>query len=238
MLGLSHYLAGRIAESIPFLEQTRGWRCRTAPSSPTSWAWPTSRRASPPRRASSWARAFGVAPDSAAAHLADRADDGPRGARGDGGGGAEAGAGEGPAPAARPLPPRARRRSSAAASTRRVALLQRELELNPGDAMAFYRLGDAYSAPAQVGRGDRRAAESIWLNPYFSGPYILLGKAYMQKGAAAPRPRACCAGPSSTTPTTRPRTTCSASSSSRPAAPRRRGGSWRSRSSLQGAGER
>ena len=50
---------------------------------------------------------------------------------------------------------------------------------------------------------------SIWINPYFSGPYILLGKALHEEGRPRARPRACCAARSSTTRTTRPRTTCS-----------------------------
>ena len=42
---------------------------------------------------------------------------------------------------------------------------------------------------------------SLWINPFYSGPYILLGRAYMKKGRPRP-PRACCGAPSSTTRTT------------------------------------
>jgi cytochrome c-type biogenesis protein CcmH/NrfG len=66
-----------------------------------------------------------------------------------------------------------------------VALFKRELEINPGDAMSFYRLGDAYTR--QLKWDDALAAlqKSVWINPYFSGPYILLGKTYMKKGDLA-----------------------------------------------------
>src|SRR5207245_1921731 len=52
-----------------------------------------------------------------------------------------------------------------------VALFKRELEINPGDAMSFYRLGDAYTR--QLKWDDALAAlqKSVWINPYFSGPY-------------------------------------------------------------------
>jgi len=48
--------------------------------------------------------------------------------------------------------------------------------------MAFYRLGDAYTR--QLKWDDALAAlqKSVWINPYFSGPYILLGRTYMKKG--------------------------------------------------------
>ena len=68
-----------------------------------------------------------------------------------------------------------------------VALFQKELELNPGDAMAFYRLGDAYSRQLKWDEAIAALQRSVWLNPYFSGPYLLLGRAYMKKGAAGRR---------------------------------------------------
>ena len=92
-----------------------------------------------------------------------------------------AGAREGPATAAGALPARPgalfRGRLDEA-----VALTERELALNPPTRWRSTQLGDALVAPGAVGRGDRGAAKSIWLNPYYSAPYILLGRAYMQKG--------------------------------------------------------
>ena len=51
--------------------------------------------------------------------------------------------------------------------------------------MAFYRLGDAYVRQLQWDDAIAALQRSVWLNPYFSGPYILLGKAYQAKGDRA-----------------------------------------------------
>ncbi len=57
--------------------------------------------------------------------------------------------------------------------------------MNPGNAMALYRLGDAYTREARWDEAMAALQKSIWLSPYYSGPYILLGKAYMKKGQPA-----------------------------------------------------
>jgi tetratricopeptide (TPR) repeat protein len=51
--------------------------------------------------------------------------------------------------------------------------------------MAFHLLGDAYSRQLKWDEAVAALQKSIWINPYFSGPYILLGKAYMKKGDMA-----------------------------------------------------
>src|SRR5262249_25102914 len=68
VLGLSHYLAGHVAQSIPFLEQTRAF----APDSSEllyvlGMAYVQTRQAD--RARETWARAFHVAPESPAARL-------------------------------------------------------------------------------------------------------------------------------------------------------------------------
>ena len=68
ILGLASYLAGRIAEAIPYLEQTRQW----AEGNPElsyvlGMAYVQTRQADKAR--DTWARSFGVPPASAAAHL-------------------------------------------------------------------------------------------------------------------------------------------------------------------------
>lgn len=183
VLGLASYLAGRIAEAIPYLEQTRQW----AEGNPElsyvlGMAYVQTRQADKARQ--TWARSFGVAPDSAAAHLLaaqmmvraelDELAE-PELQR---------------ALALDPRLPRANLLLGQSALFRgrldeAVALFKRELELSPGDAMAFYHLGDAYTR--QLKWDDALAAlrKSIWINPYFSGPYILLGRAYMKKGDPA-----------------------------------------------------
>jgi tetratricopeptide (TPR) repeat protein len=66
-----------------------------------------------------------------------------------------------------------------------VALLGRELEVNPTDSMALYRLGDAYVRQLRWDDAVAALQKSVWLNPFFSGPYILLGKAYAKKNDPA-----------------------------------------------------
>ena len=48
--------------------------------------------------------------------------------------------------------------------------------------MAYYRMGDAYTRQLQWDKAIGALQRSVWLNPYFSGPYILMGKAYQAKG--------------------------------------------------------
>jgi predicted Zn-dependent protease len=46
--------------------------------------------------------------------------------------------------------------------------------------MAFYQIGDANIRQAKWDEAVRALQRSLWLNPYFSGPYILLGRAYLK----------------------------------------------------------
>ena len=48
--------------------------------------------------------------------------------------------------------------------------------------MAFYRMGDAYVRQQQWDPAIAALQKSVWLNPFFSGPYVLLGKGYLRKG--------------------------------------------------------
>ena len=63
-----------------------------------------------------------------------------------------------------------------------IALLKREIQVNPGFAMAYYRLGDAYSRQSKWAEAIGPLQQSIWLNPFFSGPFIVLGKVYLKTG--------------------------------------------------------
>ena len=47
--------------------------------------------------------------------------------------------------------------------------------------MAYYKLGDAYSRRDQWDEAIPALQKSVWLNPTYSGPYILLGKDYFKK---------------------------------------------------------
>lgn len=180
VLGLSHYLAGHLGEAIPFLEQTRA----IAPENSDlayilGMAYIQTRQ--PDRARETWARAFHVPADSAAAHLlaaqmmvrAEMEDMAQ----------AELTA----ALKKDPRLPQAHLLLGQAALFRgrldeAIALFDKELETSPGNAMAFYRMGDAYTRQLQWDRAIGALQRSVWLNPYFSGPYILMGKAYQAKG--------------------------------------------------------
>ncbi|PYV29713.1 MAG: hypothetical protein DMG09_29365 [Acidobacteria bacterium] len=179
VLGLAHYLAGRLAESIPFLEQTRTW----APNNlelayALGMAYIQTRQ--PDKARASVARMFGVAEDSPAGHLLTAQ-----------------------------MMVRVEFEEFAEAELKRtlekdpklpqahfllgqIAIfrnrleegidhMKRELELNPGNSMALYRLGDAYARQLRWDEAIAALQRSLWINPYYSGPYILLGKAYMKK---------------------------------------------------------
>jgi tetratricopeptide (TPR) repeat protein len=62
-----------------------------------------------------------------------------------------------------------------------VELLEREIAVNPGNANAYYKLGDAYTRQARWDEAVAALQKSVWLNPYYSGPYILLGKSYLRR---------------------------------------------------------
>jgi tetratricopeptide (TPR) repeat protein len=180
VLGLSLYLAGRLPESIPYLERTRAW---AADNSELLFvlgnAYIQTRH--PDQARDALARLYRVPPDSAAAHLLagqmmirlefeEMADVELR-----------------KAVEKDPRLPQARYLLAQAAIFRArfeeaVALLEKELEVNPDNAMALYRLGDAYTRQNKWEEAITALQKSIWLNPYFSGPYILLGRAYMKKG--------------------------------------------------------
>ena len=55
--------------------------------------------------------------------------------------------------------------------------------------MAFYQLGDALGRQAKWDDSIDALQQSLWLNPFYSGPYILLGRAYTKKESAGHRRR-------------------------------------------------
>src|SRR5262249_4248328 len=62
-----------------------------------------------------------------------------------------------------------------------IGLFTKELAANPGSAMAYYGIGDAYLRKQEWDHALEALQRSVWLNPYFSAPYILMGKAYQAK---------------------------------------------------------
>jgi len=177
-LGLAHYLAGHVADSIPFLEQTSAW----APNNneltyALGIACLQTRRIEKARE--SFARMFRVAPDSAQARLLNAqmmirleylefaetelkqaVEKDPK------------------------LPVAHYLLGQIAVFRARydegIQLLEKEIALNPANAMAYYKLGDAYTLQLKWDEAIAPLQKSIWLNPYYSGPYILLGKTYLR----------------------------------------------------------
>jgi len=172
-------LTGRYPQAIPLLEETRDWaRDNLELSYILGLAYIQTRQADAAR--ASLARTFKLAPDSAAAHVVTaqmmlRLEIEPQ---------AEAELKRALEKDARI--PRANYLLGQLALFRgrlddAIALSERELTANPGDAMALYQLGDAYLRAAKTDEAMAALQKSLWLNPYYSGPYILLGRLYMKK---------------------------------------------------------
>lgn len=62
-----------------------------------------------------------------------------------------------------------------------IEFLKQEIAINPASGMAYYRLGEAYSRQLKWEEAISPLQRSIWINPFFSGPYIVLGKVYFKK---------------------------------------------------------
>jgi tetratricopeptide (TPR) repeat protein len=184
VLGLSHYLAGHIAESIPYLEEIRA----AVPGDvklayALGMAYAQTRQ--PGKARESIARTFTLPPDSAAAHLLT----GQMMNRLELEDLAEAELKQ--ALAKEPKLPEAHYLLGQIAVFRSrfdegLDLLRAELAINPAHGMAMYLMGDVYSRQAKWSEAIAALQQSIWINPYFSGPYILLGKAYTKTGQPAP----------------------------------------------------
>jgi tetratricopeptide (TPR) repeat protein len=180
LLGQSYYLAGKYAQAIPWLKKavkSGGHPAEAGYMLGTAYLFTQQ----PEESVAPFAEVFGVAPESAAAHLA-----------------------------AAEMMLRQELLDFAAKQVERalsldaaipqahyllgvialahgdldggVAELQREIARNPNFAMSYYRLGDAYTRREDWEKAIPQLQRSIWLNPAFTGPYILLGKAYLKKG--------------------------------------------------------
>jgi tetratricopeptide (TPR) repeat protein len=183
VLGLSLYAAGRLAESLPYLEATRTWAADNIELHYfLGLAYLQTGKADAARRA--LAVAFGMQPDEAGAHLItaqmlirlNLVE-----------------------PAAEELE-RALKKDARLPNARfllgQMALFRGrldesadwsrgELEVNPGHAMAWQQLGDVFIRKTQWDAAIPMLQRSLWINPFYSGPYILLGQAYAKKGQPA-----------------------------------------------------
>jgi tetratricopeptide (TPR) repeat protein len=183
VLGLSHFLAGHLAESIPYLEQTRTLVPDDIKLAYTlGMAYAQTRQ--PAKARDSFARTFRIAPESPGAYLLagqmlnrleleDLAEaELQRAIKMD------------------PKLPEAHYILAQIAIFRSrldeaLSLLRDELAINPAHAMALYRVGEVYSRQLKWDAAIAALQQSLWINPYFSGPYILLGKAYNKTGQQA-----------------------------------------------------
>jgi tetratricopeptide (TPR) repeat protein len=183
VLGLALYAAGRLPEALPYLEATREWAHDNVELQYfLGLAYLQTGKIGLARGA--LAATFGVKPESAAAHLATaqmlvrlNLDE-----------------------AATVELKHAIEKDSRLPHVRhllgQIALFRGrldesadwtrgELDVNPGDAMAWYQLGDVHVRAARWTEAITALQRSLWLNPFYSGPYILLGRAYMKTGQPA-----------------------------------------------------
>ncbi|NOT46809.1 MAG: tetratricopeptide repeat protein [Acidobacteria bacterium] len=180
MLGLSHYILGHVAESIPFFQQSIEWfpdNLEIAYALGVSYV----QTRQPGESRKIYARLFGVAPDSAAAylinaqmHIRQRFEE----------------TAEVELLQALKLDARLPQANFhlgeiaiyKADIEKGITTFQKEISVNPSNAMAYYRLGEALTRQLKWDQAIQPLQKSIWLNPYFSGPYIVLGKVYLKKG--------------------------------------------------------
>lgn len=181
LLGLSHYLAGRPADAIPYLQQVQTW----FPTANIDAAYILGvcyiQIKDYPHARGAFAKMFAVPDESAPSYLFTarmllRQDFGPV---------AEEYARK--AVALDPKLPLAHfllgeinlYHSNIPES---IDEFQRELQLNPGYAPAYYKLADAYSRIQKFDDAERLLQRSIWLDSTSTGPYILMGKVLAKKG--------------------------------------------------------
>jgi predicted Zn-dependent protease len=63
-----------------------------------------------------------------------------------------------------------------------IAEFEKEKARNPVEPSIYYRLGDAYLRAVRYDDAQRSLQEAVLLEPDWTGPYILLGKAMLKKG--------------------------------------------------------
>jgi len=181
LLGLSYYLAGRPADAIPELEKVRTWfpSANVDASYILGICYIQTKDYANARKA--FAKMFDVPAESAASYLFTarmllRQDFGP--------------VAEEYAHKAAALDPKLPLTHELLGELylyhsqiqEAIAEFQKELELNPGYAPAYYKLADSYSRVQKYNEAERLLQRSIWLDSTSTGPYILLGKVLEKKG--------------------------------------------------------
>lgn len=181
LLGLSYYLSQRPAEAIPELEKVQTWYASANVDAGYILGICYIQTKDYPNARKAFAKMFEVPADSAASYLFTarmllRQDFGP--------------VAEEYAQKAVTLDPKLPLAHQLLGevylyhSKMEEAILEfrKELEINPGNAAAYYKLADGYSRVQKYDAAERLLQRSIWLDPTSTGPYILLGKVLEKKG--------------------------------------------------------
>jgi tetratricopeptide (TPR) repeat protein len=181
LLGLSYYLSQRPAEAIPELEKVQTWYASANVDAAYILGICYIQTKDYPNARKAFAKMFDVPADSAASYLFTarmllRQDFGPV---------AEEYAHK--AVALDPKLPLAHQLLGEvhlyhSQIEEAVTEFRKELEINPGNASAYYKLADGYSREQKYDEAERLLQRSIWLDSTSTGPYILLGKVLEKKG--------------------------------------------------------
>jgi tetratricopeptide (TPR) repeat protein len=181
LLGLSYYLAERPAEAIPELEKVQTWFASANVDASYILGICYIQTKDYPNARKAFAKMFDVPAESAASYLFTarmllRQDFGPV---------AEEYAHK--AVALDPKLPLAHQLLGEvylyhSQLEEAIAEFRKELEINPGNATAYYKLADGYSRVQKYDDAERLLQRSIWLDSTSTGPYILLGKVLEKKG--------------------------------------------------------
>jgi tetratricopeptide (TPR) repeat protein len=181
LTGLSLYLAGKPGEAIPYLEKVQTWYPRANVDASYILGVAYIQTKQYPQARATFAKMYGVAPESAAAYLFCarillRLDFGPI---------AEEYAQK--AIAIDPKLPLAHYLLGElylyqSKIDQAISNLEQEIAINPGFANGYFKLADAYLRVQKYDEAERLLERSIWLDANSTGPYILMGKVLEKKG--------------------------------------------------------
>ena len=181
LLGLSYYRAGRPNEAIPYLEQVQSWYPQANVDASYVLGMAYIQAKDYPNARKSFARMFGLPPDSAASYLLTArmlfrqeftpiAEEYAQKAVAD----------DPKLPLAHQLLGEIHMFLSKIPDA--ITDFQQELAINPANPTTYYKLADAYSRVQKYEDAERLLQRSIWLDATATGPYILLGKVMEKKG--------------------------------------------------------
>jgi tetratricopeptide (TPR) repeat protein len=184
LLGLSLYLAGKPGDAIPYLEKVQSWYPKANVDAAYILGISYMQTKDYDHARAAFAKMFGVGTDSAPAYLFTarmllRFDFGPIAEQY----GLKATQLDPKLPLAHELLGELYLYQSKIPEATKQ--LEAELAINPGSAVTYYKLADAYSRVQRYDDAERLLQRSIWLDATSTGPYILLGKVLEKKGETA-----------------------------------------------------